>query len=527
MKDILLCTLNSTYQHSSFGLRYLYANLEEYQSRTEILEFTIAQNPKDITAKILELQPKIVGFGIYIWNTEETLHIVSLLKAVAPHVKIVLGGPEVSHEAQSQEIVRLADYTLQGEADFLFLNFCRDFFAGKLIPKITPALLPEISKVKYPYRYYSDSDIANRVVYVEASRGCPYKCEYCLSSLDKSVRNFEITAFLAEMQILIERGVRQFKFVDRTFNLSPSISGRILEFFLKHIDLGLFLHFEMVPDRLPDELKILIENFPKGSLQFEVGIQTFNPEVAKNVSRRQDYIKIKENFKYLREKTHVHTHADLIVGLPGETLASFAAGFDTLVEYQPDEIQVGLLKRLKGFPLARHDSAFQMVYDGKSPFQILQNKDLDFMTVQRLAHFAKVWDLVFNSGNFTNLMQVLFSFLREQRLSYFMEFYELSRFVAKRHPQNHGIALLSLVETIWLYFSAHAIAGRHSLDEILALDYAYGKRRDVPHFLKEKLSDEFILRVKNSNFPQKLPRATAPQRQIRHAASSAPDFPLP
>lgn len=516
MAEILLCTLNSTYQHCAFGLRYLYANLEEFQSRAQIHEFTIAQNAKDIAEKILSYEPKIVGFGVYIWNTTETLHVIQILKSVAPQVKVVLGGPEVSHEAQSQEVVKVADHTLQGEADFLFLNFCRDFFSGKPLPKIISAVLPEISQIKLPYAFYSDADITNRTIYVEASRGCPYKCEYCLSSLDKAVRNFELGSFLTAMEHLIQRGVRQFKFVDRTFNLSPTISRKILEFFLGQIDKGLFLHFEMVPDRLPDDLKELIEKFPKGSLQFEIGIQTFNPDVAKNVSRRQDYTKIKENFGYLRTKTTVHTHADLIVGLPGETIESFAKGFDTLVEYGPDEIQVGLLKRLKGFPLARHTENFKMIYDLKPPFQILQNQDLRFSDLQALAHFAKCWDLVFNSGNFAHLMKVLTQFIRENNLSYFSEFFDLSRFMAKRHPQNFGIALINLLETLWLYYSEHPIGKIHDVQELLAMDYAFKKRRDLPEFLRSRLKSEFIEKIKASNIHASKSKRPTPSRQKRH-----------
>lgn len=514
--EILLCTLNSTYQHCAFGLRYLYANLEEFRERTQILEFTIAQNARDIAQKIIEAKPKVVGFGVYIWNTTETLHVVRILKSVAPEITVVLGGPEVSYEAETQEIVKVADHTLQGEGDFLFLNFCRDFYSGKKTEKTVRAVLPDIAKIQYPYKYYSDSDIKNRTIYVEASRGCPYKCEYCLSALDKSVRNFDLDLFLAEMDSLIARGVRQFKFVDRTFNLSPKISSRILEFFLNHIARGteLFLHFEMVPDRLPDELKVFIEKFPVGSMQFEIGIQTFNTEVAKNVSRRQDYTKIKENFSYLKEKTCVHTHADLIVGLPGETLASFARGFDTLFEYAPDEIQVGLLKRLKGFPLSRHTENFKMVYEQKPPFQILQNRDLSFFELQSLGHFAKCWDLVFNSGNFSNLMKAVSTYVRENNLSFFTHFYELSRFMATRHTQSFGISLVNLLETLWVFYSSLPIA---NVAECLALDYGFGKRRDLPAFLRERLSPEIVAKIKISNSNVSRSHQSAPVRQQRHA----------
>lgn len=516
---ILLCTLNSTYQHSSFGLRYLFANLEDLQAQCEILEFTIAQNAKDIAEKVLQKNPKIVGFGVYIWNIQETLRVVRLLKSVAPEIKIVLGGPEVSHETETQKIVQLADHTIKGEADFLFLELCRNLLANKQdVPKIISATLPDIKKIKSPYSYYTDADIKNRIIYVEASRGCPYKCEYCLSSLDKSVRNFDLNLFLQDLQQLIDKGTRQFKFVDRTFNLSPTTSCQILQFFLDRIDLGLFLHFEMVPDRLPEELKSLIEKFPAGSLQFEIGIQTFNPVVAANVSRRQDYKKIHENFIYLKEKTQVHTHADLIVGLPGETQESFARGFDTLVELAPDEIQIGILKRLKGFPLARHDQSFKMVYDDFPPYQILQNKDLNFTDLQGFHRFAKTWDQVANSGNFPHLMKFWKTQIQDSRKSFFSEVSLLSSFLQTRHGQTHGVSLLNLLESLWVYFQKISLARPAVLAEILALDYAYKKRRDLPHFLKNHLSHEILDHIKISNLPSHKANNEnrTPERQHKH-----------
>lgn len=399
--DILLVTLNSTYQHTSFGLHYLRANLQELKSFCEILEFTIAQSARDMVEKILAKNPRLVGFGIYIWNTRQTEEVIRILKKVRPDILVVLGGPEVSHESENQSIVGIADFVIKGEADFSFYEFCKNWLTGVLpSKKINSGPLPEIALIQLPYENYTEDDIKNRVIYVEASRGCPYKCEYCLSSLDKSVRNFPIERFLNEMNQLIERGAKQFKFVDRTFNLSPSTSTRILEFFLERMHHQLFLHFEMVPDRLPDELKVLIEQFPHGALQFEVGVQTWNTQVAANVSRRQDYKKIVDNFAYLKEKTQVHTHADLIVGLPGETIDSFALGFDSLLACRPDEIQVGILKRLKGTPIIRHDQNFQMVYQDSPPFQILQNKDLSYSELQFMNRFSKFWDLYANSGHF-------------------------------------------------------------------------------------------------------------------------------
>lgn len=489
VSKILLSTLNSTYQHASFGLRYLYANLKELQPLTQIVEFTIVQNPKDIAEKIIAQNPEIVGFGVYIWNTKQTLEVIEILKKVAPQITIVLGGPEISYETEPQEHMKYADYVIKNEAEFLFYEFCSNWFQGiKPENKIIAGSLPDINKIQFPYEFYTEKDLETRIVYVEASRGCPYKCEYCLSSLDVSVRNFPIEPFLSEMQKLINRGARTFKFVDRTFNLSPKISTGILEFFLSHIEKGLFLHFELVPDRLPDDLKALIEKYPPGALQFEIGIQTWNPKVAANISRRQNYIKIDENLKYLKQKTTVHTHADLIVGLPGETVESFGTGFDALAALAPDEIQVGILKRLKGTPIVRHDKIFEMVYSDQPPFQILKTKDISYPEMQKMVRFAKYWDLIANTGNFNTITSYL-----KTRGSLFDTFISLSLFMQKRHADSYGIALVNLTESLWLFLKDELKIGDDKAKELIIQDYSILGKRDLPKYLR---TEEIALKQK-------------------------------
>ena len=485
--DILLCTLNSTYQHSSFGLRYLYANLNELQNRCQILESTIKETPTHFVEKILGCKPRLVGFSIYIWNTLETLETIMLLKKVAPEIIIVLGGPEISYETEAQEHVKWADYIIKGEADFAFRELCLDILVRNKPPalKIWAPPLPDIKLIQLPYAHYTDNDIKNRVIYVEASRGCPYKCEYCLSSLDKSVRSFDLTLFLNEINTLLNRGVRVFKFVDRTFNLSITSSTQILQFFLQHINLGLFLHFELVPDRLPAEIRDLIRQFPAGSLQFEVGIQTLNPTVAKNISRNNNLAKVEENFKFITEHTHVHTHADLIVGLPGETFESFAKGFDQLALYSPDEIQVGLLKRLKGTPIARHETGFKMLYSEAPPYPIISTSTMDYVTLQKMTRFAKFWDLYANSGEFKNFM----AWLKKSSLnaSLFYSFFNFSEYLSASFPNTHSLSLISLAEKAWSYMTQQGVTAP-AASEIIEKDYCFGvKRRDTPPFLKKKI----------------------------------------
>lgn len=505
--DILLVTLNATYQHTAFGLRYLLANLGELRTRASLKEFTIAHKPRDIVETLLAQRPRLVGFGVYIWNTKETEAVIGLLKQVAPDICVVIGGPEVSYEAEGQTLSELADVVIQGEADHAFADFCRAYFShGKYDgPKLRKSELPKIQEVALPYSLYSDEDIRHRILYVEASRGCPYKCEFCLSSLDTSVRNFDLAGFLLEMDALIARGARQFKFVDRTFNLSPAISSAILDFFLERVNLGLFLHFELVPDRLPDALKERIARFPEGSLQFEIGVQTWDTQVARLISRRQDYEKVVGNFRYLAQHTKVHTHADLIVGLPGETLETFARGFDRLAELSPSEIQVGLLKRLKGTPIIRHDAEWAMRYQAEPPFTVTQTKTMNFATIVRLERFSKFWDLYANSGHFPNTMRY-FRELATAKGSLFALFWEFSEFLNQRHPQRHSIALVNLVESVWLFLIEVLGCSVVTVRELLVQDYCGYVKRDVPAFLRDDAEAVAMPKAKRSATPSRQSR---------------------
>ena len=222
-----------------------------------------------------------------------------------------------------------------------------------------------------PYAEYDDEDVARRHIYVEASRGCPFKCEFCLSALDKTAWPFPLDAFLANIEALWQRGVRQFKFVDRTFNLKVDTSLAILDFFLTKLDANPadppFVHFELIPDHLPDKLKAGIAKFPPGTLQFEIGIQTFDAATQSRISRRQKNDVAEANIRWLHEHSQAHLHVDLIAGLPGEDVATFAAGFDRLVRMGPHEIQFGILKRLRGAPIARHTLPHGLRFNPEPP----------------------------------------------------------------------------------------------------------------------------------------------------------------
>lgn len=484
MADILLSTLNARYAHSSFGLRYLFANLGDLQPRAEIAEFDISQRPLDIAEKILARAPRILGLGVYIWNVAPTTELVSLLKRLAPQMIIVLGGPEVSHELEQQEIVRLADFTVAGEADLEFHQLCTRLLAKRRpLENTIQANPPEFRDLRLPYEYYGDEDVAHRVIYVEASRGCPFTCEFCLSALEVPVRQVPLEPFLEAMGSLLDRGVRQFKFVDRTFNLNIQTSRAILQFFLDRMMPDLFVHFEMIPDRLPESLRTPIAQFPNGSLQFEVGIQSFNPDVQQLISRRQDNDRTEENLRWLRSETKVHVHADLIVGLPGESIESFAAGFDRLYALRPQEIQVGMLKRLRGTPIVRHDEAWSMIYSPHPPYEVMSTKLIDFPAMCRMRRFARFWDLVANSGRFVHALPVLLD-----TPSPFAAFMSLSDWLWETTRQTHAIALVRLFELLHRYIQTHRPNDADRFANALLQDYQREGRTDTPPFLAQQVA---------------------------------------
>jgi radical SAM superfamily enzyme YgiQ (UPF0313 family) len=482
MSDIILATLNAKYIHTSLGLRYLYANMGSLQQQTRILEFTIANRPIDIAEKLLHEQPAIIGFGVYIWNVEETLKLLAMLKQIAPDVVIVLGGPEVSYETREQEITQFADYVITQQGEISFRTLCEQLL-GKQKPlnKIIAGISSPLDQLELPYAAYADEDIAHRFVYVEASRGCPFKCEFCLSALDKTARPFELELFLQEMDKLYKRGLRHFKFVDRTFNLKIKSTIQIMRFFLARMDDELFLHFELIPDHLPDQLKEIIQEFPDGSLQFEVGVQTFDEAIQALISRKQDNHKTRVNLKWLREQSHAHLHTDLIFGLPGQTLESFANSFNELITLRPHEIQIGILKRLRGSPIIRHTEARQMKYNPKPPYNILSTGCVDFQTMQKMNRFARYWDMIGNSGRFSYTLSLL---LGDQP---FQNFWRFSEWLFKTTGQTHKIALNRLFDFVFRALTEELGCDKTIAKDTLQQDYKITKMKGIPEFLRDQI----------------------------------------
>lgn len=481
--DILLTTLNARYMHSAFGLRYLYANLGELRSRTLLQEFTIQQRPIDIAEKILLSQPEIIGFSIYIWNVDETSEVIALIRTIAPQVKIIIGGPEVSFPRDQPAICERVDYVITGPGEISLYKLCQQLLAGEAPENaVIDGEIVALIELKSPYRYYTDEDIRNRLIYVEASRGCPFKCEFCLSSLDKTALAFNLETFLIEMDHLYQRGARNFKFIDRTFNLKVSTSIAILEFFLQRLSDGLYLHFEVIPDNLPDKLKAVLVKFPPNSLQFEIGVQTFDPKIQALISRKQDNAKTSEILRWLRDHTGAHIHADLIFALPGDTLENFSKSFNRLVALHPHEIQLGILKRLRGAPINRHTETYQLKYNPQAPYNILSTRDIDFTTMQRMNRFARFWDMIGNSGRFRETLPAILGD------NPFHRFLQLSDTIYVLVDSTWKISLKRIFELVYTVLSEHMGAKADIVKESLKIDYHRSGQKGQLEFNSQALN---------------------------------------
>jgi radical SAM superfamily enzyme YgiQ (UPF0313 family) len=482
MADIFLTTINAKWIHPSLALRLLKANLGPLEEHAEIAEFALRQPLAEKIAPILHARPRILAVSVSIWNHRATAELLAALVAgwereAVRRPVIVLGGPEVSWLDEGAEILCYADWVVRGEGELAFRHLCESLLengtpleveklkyyqtetrlrlkAGGAIKeargKFIEAKPVDPAAIKSAYRLYTQEDLERKLVYVEASRGCPFGCEFCLSSLDRRVREFPLESFLAEMDDLLKRGARRFKFLDRTFNLDAERAVKVMEFFLDKTERAagggqICVHFEMVPSRLSGELRGLLARFKPGTLRLELGIQTFNPRAASLIGRASDPEKELETLEFLCRNTNAIIHADLIAGLPAEDLASFSAGFDRLWsalsagniagEKPRIEIQLGILKRLPGTPIARHDKTYGMCYATDPPYEVQETATLSTGDLDRLRNFARFWELIVNRGNYPDFTV---RFLPPGR-PVFKRFMELADTLLARFGRNWGI----------------------------------------------------------------------------------------
>ncbi|HEO72124.1 MAG TPA: DUF4080 domain-containing protein, partial [Candidatus Hydrogenedentes bacterium] len=465
---IILTTINARYVHSAFGLRCLWANLGALRERTVLREFQSRQSPDAIADTLLEAHPRIIGFGVYIWNAAALTAVVHTIRERCSDTTIVLGGPEVAYEYESTELFALGDYLVRGEGEQAFTELAEGLLAGRPpARKIIHAAPPALDAIELPYDAYTHEDIAHRMLYVETSRGCPFQCDFCLSALEPGVREFPLPPFFDAVERLLGRGARRFRFVDRTFNLRDERVEPILRFFLDRWIDGMQLHLEIMPDRLTPCMLDLMARFPPTGLHLEVGVQTFVPSVLETIHRTQDPEQTERNLRFLRCKTGALLHSDLVAGLPGQTWEHVAADFDRLLALRPHEIQVGILKRLKGAPIERHVEPYAMRFALGPPYEILQTDTLSSDQLQRITRFARYLDRYYNSNNFPQSLPLLW----QTHPSPFDAFMAFSDRLWQVFYRTHHLPLNHLAEQLYLYLAAQRIARPSDLACLIRADY--------------------------------------------------------
>ena len=501
---IVITVLNARYSHTALGVRYLLANMGELKSQTILKEFLIQDDLLRTAEEILSENPVIAALSISIWNAAPTALLIELLKRIRPEIHIIIGGPEVRW---AEKPLPGADVLVRGEGELVFPDICSRILKGEKVPSVVDGGLPDLENLILPYDEYSDEDLRQRIIYVEASRGCPFSCEFCLSSREKTLRSFNQESILEAFDRLINRGCRGFKFIDRTFNLEIDSCTRILDFFYdrwpredsgalvspaatRQVALGkergdsFFLHFEVVPDRFDERLLKSLSRFPAGGIQLEMGVQTLNPEIGSLISRRVDSEITARNLKLIKGRTGAHVHADLIIGLPGEDENGFAESFDALRAMHPDEIQIGILKLLPGAPIGRHIEEYRLVFNPRPPYDILSSSLISFPRMQQLKRLAKYYDIFVNSGKFTSAMEIIMD-SGGCGSSAFFSFDNFSDWLFTTTGQDYGISQQRQYSLVLDFLSSRMGIARETAGKTLIRDFLkLGNIRYLPECLR-------------------------------------------
>ena len=463
--NVVLSTLNSKFIHSSLALRYLKAYGEAHGQAYDIVEYTINMPVLHILSDITEHDIDVLGFACYIWNIEMTLHVVDMVKAVRPDIKIVLGGPEVSFTADELlERCPNIDYIVQGEGEEAFHDLVtalqlgndgldpvipgvRGRRDGSILGSLEAVEISDLSSIPFPYTEEDMDDLEHKIIYYESSRGCPFSCQYCLSGNKNTVRFFPQERTLEELQWFIDHGVKQVKFVDRTFNCAPHHHRPLMEF-MRDSDTDMNFHLEMEPELMTEwETNILCET-PPGRIQIEVGVQSTHKKTLDAINRYNDWPYIQKSIRPIIQAGRTHVHMDLIVGLPHEDFNRFGQSFNDLFSLQPHALQIGFLKLLKGSGVRRMRE-YKYVADPLAPYEVLSTHVLPYDDVRFLKYFEDVFERFYNSERFRTTFGYIGQQLIHGETDAFTYFCDMTRAWLKEG--NHMVNLKDIDQIEFLY----------------------------------------------------------------------------
>ncbi len=410
---ILLTTLNAKYIHSNLALKYLYMSAIEYRRAIEVEEFTINNDDNFVYTEILRGDFDVVCFSCYIWNIEKIISLASNLKKARPGMKIYMGGPEVSHE--SIEFMRkhkFVDYIAVGEGEEIFRNFAEALLCRKSFEAVDGLIYREKGKIyvnpaaelqnfdDIPFPYGFSENLKDKMVYYESSRGCPFRCAYCLSSIEKHVRPLSTDRVKKEIDFFLLKKVKQVKFIDRTFNYDDGRACEIAEHILNNDNGVTNFHFEICGELVSDKFLKLLGKARNGLFQVEIGIQSLNPQALSSVNRSTQIKKLLANTKKIIELGNIHVHVDLIAGLPYEDYFSFIKSFNGVYELGADQFQLGFLKLLKGTKIRAEKERHEYMYREYAPYEVISNKYISAEGITRLKMVEHILDLYYNRGGF-------------------------------------------------------------------------------------------------------------------------------
>ena len=468
--NVVLSTLNSKFIHSSLALRYLKAYGEAHGQAYDIVEYTINMPVLHILSDITEHDIDVLGFACYIWNIEMTLHVVDMVKAVRPDIKIVLGGPEVSFTADELlERCPNIDYIVQGEGEEAFHDLVtalqlgndgldpvipgvRGRRNGSILGSAEAVEVRDLSTIPFPYTEEDMDDLEHKIIYYESSRGCPFSCQYCLSGNKNTVRFFPQERTLEELQWFIDHGVKQVKFVDRTFNCAPHHHRPLMEF-MRDSDTDMNFHLEMEPELMTEwETNILCET-PPGRIQIEVGVQSTHKKTLDAINRYNDWPYIQKSIRPIIQAGRTHVHMDLIVGLPHEDFNRFGQSFNDLFSLQPHALQIGFLKLLKGSGVRRMRE-YKYVADPLAPYEVLSTHVLPYDDVRFLKYFEDVFERFYNSERFRTTFGYIGQQLIHGETDAFTYFCDMTRAWLKEGNHKVNLKDIDQIEFLYRFFLA-------------------------------------------------------------------------